>query len=690
MAARKDAAADLDKARATLAGAEAGARDAAKAAVAAAEAKLAAAQKSLDEAEKSLRERKIDDFAKLLMDDKLRDERLTEAQQTPSPEAKGRKIPENKARELAALHLGDPGPVKPYARLATWPWFEDRGPNPYLMATGQLGKPWETGHFWDWLLTQQTPVLLEPIVKLLLPVVYLFHPGADWWCEFYFLCVLIWAVLTWSVFGGAITRIAAVQVARGEKISALEALNFTRKRIGSYVAAPMIPLAILVLLVIGMILYGFPLMIPIFGDIVVAGLFWPLMIVVGLLLAITLVGLVGWPFMSVTISARAAPTSGTPSRRAYSYVYQKPWHFIWYTAVAVVYGAVVIFFIGFMGSLTIYLAKWGVSYTPGMAAARPAEPSFLFVDAPTSYQWRPLLLRGATVATAEQIVGADDQINDAAFTKWMGRDSNYNALVAPNTADHPDDRLAWYNLIGAFLVAIWLYIMFLLILGFSYSYFWSASTIVYLLMRRKVDGEDMDEVTLEDENESGFAGAPLGSPTAAPPTGVKPGATTLTMVDAPSLRPPIPPPTTAPPPPAVAPAASGGVCFAGPTWPAPSTEDGAAPHTEVGARAEGAVAVRDTNRKSSGASPMGLIGLISPIRPIEAPPVGEDRRWRGRSSCSPASGPTCRWRSWRRRSPSGATRGWNCAAGAITSRSSAPSARTITARTSWPCSIASS
>ena len=380
MAARKDASADLDKA--APADAEAG-PDAAKAAVAAAEAKLAAAQKSLDEAEKSLQ---IDDFVKLLMDDKLRDERLTEAQQTPSPEVAES---ENKARELAALHLGDPGPVKPYARLATWPWFEDRGPNPYLMATGQLGKPWETGHFWDWLLTQQTPVLLEPIVKLLLPVVYLFHPGADGWCRFYFLCVLLWAVLTWSVFGGAITRIAAVQVARGEKISALEALNFTRKRIGSYVAAPMIPLAILVLLVIGMILYGFPLMIPIFGDIVVAGLFWPLMIVVGLLLAITLVGLVGWPFMSVTISAQGGTDIWDAFTRAYSYVYQKPWHFIWYTAVAVVYGAVIVFFIGFMGSLTIYLAKWGVSQTPGMSAAG-RQPNFLFVDAPTSYHWRDL------------------------------------------------------------------------------------------------------------------------------------------------------------------------------------------------------------------------------------------------------------------------------------------------------------
>ena len=459
------------------------------------------AQKKLGEAETALQSLRLGNLVTLLVDEKL------------SQAHNEARIPEAKARALAALYLGEPGPVKPYARLATWPWFEDRGPNPYLMATGQLGKPWETGHFWDWLLTQQTPVLLEPIVKLLLPVVYLFSPGADAWCRIYFLCVLLWVVLTWSVFGGAITRIAAVQVARGEKISALEALNFTRKRLGSYVTAPLIPLAILALLVIGMWLYGYPFMIPIFGDIVVAGLFWPLMIVVGLLLAVTLVGLVGWPFMSVTISAQGGTDVWDAFTRAYSYVYQKPWHFIWYTVVAVVYGAVVIFFIGFMGSLTIYLAKWGVSQTPGISAVG-RQPSFLFVYAPTSYHWRDLLLRGAEVG-GEQVVGSDDQINPGAFRKWTGRDDSYKGK----------DKLEWWNLVGAFLVAVWLFIAFLLILGFSYSYFWSASTIVYLLMRRKVDGEDMDEVTLEDEGEGGFAGAPLGAPVAAPPPGVKPGAT---------------------------------------------------------------------------------------------------------------------------------------------------------------------
>ena len=179
--------------------------------------------------------------------------------------------------------------------------------------------------------------------------------------------MLLWTVLTWSVFGGAITRIAAVQVARGEKIGLLEALHFTRKRLWSYVTAPLFPLLfILVVLVFAMILFGFPFMIPIFGDIFVAGLFWPLMIVVGLLMAITLVGLVGWPLMSATISARGHRQLGgrqpglqlrLPEAVALHLVHA------WWPSL---YGAVVVFFVGFMGSLTVYLAKWGVSQTPAI------------------------------------------------------------------------------------------------------------------------------------------------------------------------------------------------------------------------------------------------------------------------------------------------------------------------------------
>src|SRR5262249_19749857 len=40
---------------------------------------------------------------------------------------------------------------QPYGTLNTWPWFENRGPNPYLLITGRADA-WERGHFFDWLL----------------------------------------------------------------------------------------------------------------------------------------------------------------------------------------------------------------------------------------------------------------------------------------------------------------------------------------------------------------------------------------------------------------------------------------------------------------------------------------------------------------------------------------------------------
>ena len=58
------------------------------------------------------------------------------------------------------------GKDKPGGTLSTWPWMEDRGPNPFLLATGQLKQPWEKGQFWDWLFNHQLLVVLEPVVKM--------------------------------------------------------------------------------------------------------------------------------------------------------------------------------------------------------------------------------------------------------------------------------------------------------------------------------------------------------------------------------------------------------------------------------------------------------------------------------------------------------------------------------------------
>lgn len=434
--------------------------------------------------------------------------KLTE--KIPVPGAGNEKI--DKAFDLYA---------KPYGNLRTWPWFQDRGPNPYLLATGQAGRPWgEASHFVGWLLHDQGPVLIEPLVKFLYPVVYLLHPKTGVLNRFYFLLVMVWTLATWALFGGAITRMAAVQVARNDKISMNEAVKFVTKRYLSFLSAPLFPLLFVAFMVVLLCIYGIFFMIPWLGDIVVAGIGYPLVILAGIAMAVVLVGLVGWPMMYATISAEGSDSFDAISR-SYSYVYQSPWNYLWYSLVALAYGAVVVFFIGFMGSAVVYLGKWGVSQTPFIEQAN-RDPAFLFVYAPTSFGWRTLLLQGSTVEG--QALVENGKINMPAYAKLVGDDPNY---------PKGPDRMSWWNQVGAVLVTAWLYLFFLLILGFGYSYFWSASTITYLLMRRKVDDTDLDEVYLEeDEAEDSYSASTTVS---APATAAGP-APGMTMVDAPTMR----------------------------------------------------------------------------------------------------------------------------------------------------------
>jgi hypothetical protein len=433
-------------------------------------------------------------------------------------------------------------PLKPYGSMRTLPFYEDRGANPYLLVMGREVRvdeqgakhivPWEKGQFVEWMTTKQAPVLLEPLIKMLRPVIYLLNPNAGFMAKFYFLLVMICTVAIWGVIGGAITRIAAVQVARQEKIGIREALSFATKRYLSFISAPMVPLIIVLGIVLIMILFGFLQMIPGLGDALDA--FWFVMIIFGLFIAGLLLGLLGWPLMSATVS-----TEGTDSweavSRSFSYVFGAPWHYIFYSAIALLYGAVLIFFVGFMGSAAVYFAKWGVQQTPGIQMVN-RDPSYLFAYAPTSYEWRTLLLKGAKGGD-QLIVDDNGRVNEEAYKKFVGKDPTYEG----------PEQLTWYNKIAAFFVMLWLWLFFLLILGFGYSYFWTASTIIYFLMRRKVDDTEMDEVYLEEEEQESpySAGAPVPeqrpAPTMAP-------ATSVTMIEAPTLRTPPQGESASPPP----------------------------------------------------------------------------------------------------------------------------------------------
>jgi hypothetical protein len=406
---------------------------------------------------------------------------------------------------------------KPYGRLRIWPWFEDRGPNPALLLTGRAGNPegegaakgvpWQQGQFFDWLFRHQIPVLIEPLVKFFRPVGYLLNPHGTFLVRLYFLLVIVWTLATWAVFGGAITRIAAIQVTRNDRVGLVEALRFTLSRWRSYFFASFAPLLGVAVIAVGLLLFGIGHLIPVFAELW-DGILWFVPLGLGLLMAFVLVGLIGWPMIHATLSTEGSDSFDALSR-SYSYVYQKPWNYLWYALVALAYGALVVFFVGLMGSLMVYLGKWGVTQTPG-ARWFNRDPSYLFVYSPTSFGWRDLLLQGTPVVGNSSVVtqkAIDDYINGPDFKGW--------------------------NYIGAGCVSLWLGLAFLMVVGFGYSYFWSASTIMYLLMRRKVDDTELDEVYLEEEDTEEPYGTPVG-PAAAPS---QPAAPSMQMVESPSLRP---------------------------------------------------------------------------------------------------------------------------------------------------------
>jgi hypothetical protein len=378
------------------------------------------------------------------------------------------------------------------APLSAMPWNEDRGPNPFLLATGQAGQVWEKGHFWDWFLTNEVPVLIEPLRKFLLPLIYFFTGDKGFWNGVYFLAVILWTLAVWALFGGAITRMAVVEVARKEKVGLFEALAYARNRFRSYLTAPLFPLAFLAVLTFLMILFGLFFLIPVLGDLW-AGL-WMLPLLGALAMALVLVGLVGWPLMSATVSAEGADSWEAVSR-SYSYIYQAPWQFVWYGVVALVYGAVVIFFVGFMGSLAVYLSKWGVSQTP-LVQTVDRDPAYLFLWAPRSFGWQTLLLDRVDV---EVKAGDKVEIRPLVVERKDG-DRTIREVDGVALAEY-QKTFKWYNYIGVALVTFWVYLIFFMVLGFGYSYFWSAGSIIYLLLRKNVDDAELDEVYLEEEEQ---------------------------------------------------------------------------------------------------------------------------------------------------------------------------------------------
>ena len=399
-------------------------------------------------------------------------------------------------------------------RYRVSPWSENRGENPYLLVSNTLTgrqQPFERGGFLAWLLHDELPVLVEPLTKFISPVLHLFSAAAGTLrITTYLVLILVWNLVVWGYFGAAICRLAAVQIARNEKAPLGETLGFVNERYRHFVLAPAMPLVFLGILMLVLATGGFIAGWTFFLGDILAGLLWPLVIVAGLIMAVLLVGLLGWPLMYPTISVEGSDSFDALSR-TYSYFYQKPWRYLGYGITALAYGAALTFFVGFMGSLLVHAGQLGFQGAYGLGSPNPASDRtqiFLFQHAPTSFGWRDLFLHNSPWAEPMPTVGADG------VQHWQLKQAYSQEIPYTGT-------------FASWLVGIWIGLLFLLVLGFSYSYFWTACTILYFLMRKSVDDIDLDEVHLEDD----VAAPPM--PSAPPAAAPKPGTIPLSVVEPP-------------------------------------------------------------------------------------------------------------------------------------------------------------
>ena len=169
---------------------------------------------------------------------------------------------------------------------------------------------------------------------------------------------------------------------------------------------------------------------------VLAAIVWPLILVGGSLMTLLLLGLFfGWPLMFAATSVEGADAIDAVSH-SYAYTFQRPWRYLFYAGVAVVLGSLGWLVVSNVAAATVGLTYWAASFG------------------------------GGRTSIGEIVLGGSPTVNDS---------------------------------IGGGLIRFWCGCVKLLAVGFLYSYFWTASTAIYLLLRLDNDNKEMDEIFLDDD-----------------------------------------------------------------------------------------------------------------------------------------------------------------------------------------------
>jgi hypothetical protein len=469
------------------------------------------------------------------------------------------------------------------AIYGSWPAHVDRGENPFqvVVSPDHRGLLF-TRQYWIGTPNEGPPLQVEPFRQFYQPILHLFRAGGwDWWYLFF---GILWTLVVWSLAAGAITRIAAVQIARNEQIGMGEALAYSRRKFFDYFIGPAIPLIILFILAILNAIGTELAQIPYLGIVFVA-LLYLLPFLAALVMAAMIIALIGWPLFYATISAEGSDSFDALSRTL-AYITSRSWSFVKYAIVGLIYSIIVIFIVVFLVSATVYLTRWSMGLAPGLGWQDTGDPvGSMHVLAPRSYDWRGLLVNrldrqhplvrihnrlnqhlltgnnlegfktGLAAKQDLKVLLPEAVYNDLGFNETPPQPNHYAAIsefyLNRDAADlrRPQSQfdfvwafMNWGQKTAAGITGFWLHLIFLGLVGFAFSLFWSLGTIIYFLLRREVDETEYEEVYIEDEDE--LIPPPISSaPTTPAGSGVP------TSEQRPTIPPVLPPPGTSTTPP---------------------------------------------------------------------------------------------------------------------------------------------
>jgi hypothetical protein len=271
------------------------------------------------------------------------------------------------------------------------------------------------------------------------------------------LALAVFSLLLLAIAGASITRLSAMELAGIERAPLKDVFFFAFRRLWVFIKAPIMPLVII--LAIGLVLAVVSMFgaIPFVGPIVI-GVFFFVFLAVSFVLMLLLLGILGgYNLLCPTIAVEGADAFDAMSR-SFAYVYSRPWRLLFYTIVSLVYGVLTFLFVSF----AVYLI---------------------------------LLLTHTFVGWGMDLFGA----HDGAYTGSSALDT----LWPPPQFFQPISPINWYAMsyaewLGSLCLHFWVFLLITGIGAYVISYYFSSHTIIYLLLRRSVDGQHLREVYLEE------------------------------------------------------------------------------------------------------------------------------------------------------------------------------------------------